>query len=618
MNKKNIASIIMTLIFLFTAGLMFAFFYWEKISLGFLVINTIVDTLLIAFLKSMRNSKIKVLTSLLYVFCLVVLLVDVFYHPFYNTYIDVSKTSVINGWSTVSIILEAIKDYAKGKRFILIASMMVMNLILFFVPSLEKLIISFDMKRKEESNMITSSVIKTFVFIVLVLLFVFVMKMNDIYRSIYESTAEVVYVKTLYKTMKEEENENEKYVPKVNAYTGIARGRNVYIVQCESLQNFAINRKYNGKEITPNLNKLIKGSTIYFDNCHSQISNGNTSDAEFMLNTGFYPIYKSSVYLNSSGVTFKDTLPEIMKKNGYVTSAFHGYKDDMWNRQVAWKSIGYENISLESSYDIDETVGFGLSDRSFFNQTIKKIKDIQSESGKKTFNVLITLSSHTPFNIGDEYGDIDIKEEDKDSLFGNYINSISYLDECIGEFITLLKENDMYDDSIIVFYGDHHAINCWNSDGSKVEELTGLPYGYPEYSNIPFIVHIPGKKVNTEVTKLCGEVDIMPTVLNLLGIENLSTMSGRDVLLDEDVEYITGINYAIAGSFISDKYVFMKDRLLSNENSYIYDRIKDKQLFYGDLDVNTKASIDALSEKAMQKYFRDNVYYNNHNIIIEK
>ncbi|MCQ2749346.1 MAG: hypothetical protein MJ246_05125 [Clostridia bacterium] len=117
---------------------------------------------------------------------------------------------------------------------------------------------------------------------------------------------------------------------------------------------------------------------------------------------------------------------------------------------------------------------------------------------------------------------------------------------------------------------------------------------------------------------MCGEVDIMPTVLNLLGIENLDAMSGRDVLLDDDVEFITGINYAIAGSFISDKFVFMKDRLLSNENSYIYDRIKEKQLFYGDLDVNTKAELDELSEKAMKKYFKDNVYYNNNNIIIEK
>ena len=67
-------------------------------------------------------------------------------------------------------------------------------------------------------------------------------------------------------------------------------------------------REYNGKEITPNINKIIEGSTIYFDNCHSQISNGNTSDAEFILNTGFYPIYKSSIYLNSDGVTFKNTL----------------------------------------------------------------------------------------------------------------------------------------------------------------------------------------------------------------------------------------------------------------------------------------------------------------------
>ncbi len=594
---------------------MFAFFYWGKISLGFLVINTIVDTLLIAFLKSMRNSKIKVLTSLLYVFCLVVLLVDVFYHPFYNTYIDVSKASVINGWSTVSIILEAIKDYAKGKRFIFIASMIVMNLILFFIPSLEKLMKSLTLKWKEEGNLLSDRIIRIVWFISLVLIFAFGMKINDIYRSFYESTAEVAYVKALYKTMKEEEK-NEAYVPLVNEYTGLARGRNVYIVQCESLQNFVINRKYNGKEITPNLNKLIKGSTIYFDNCHSQISNGNTSDAEFMLNTGFYPIYKSSVYLNSDGVTFKNTLPEVMKKNGYVTSAFHGYKDDMWNRQVAWKSIGYENISLESSYNIDETVGFGLSDRSFFKQTIEKIKNLGTD--KKTFNVLITLSSHTPFNIGDEYGDIDIKDEDKDSMFGNYVNSVSYLDECIGEFINELKENDMYDDSIIIFYGDHHAINCWNGDKDRVEALTGLHYGYAEYSNIPFIVHIPGKKVNKTVTKLCGEVDIMPTVLNLLGIENLDAMSGRDVLLDDDVEFITGINYAIAGSFISDKFVFMKDRLLSNENSYIYDRIKEKQLFYGDLDVNTKAELDELSEKAMKKYFKDNVYYNNNNIIIEK
>ncbi|MDO5725554.1 MAG: LTA synthase family protein, partial [Tissierellia bacterium] len=231
-----------------------------------------------------------------------------------------------------------------------------------------------------------------------------------------------------------------------NEWTGIAKGKNLFIIQVESLNNFVINREYNGHEITPVMNKLIEeNGTIYADDYFELLGAGNTSDAEFVSLHSLYPSIK-----NPSYEVYKDKyvfgLPKILTENGYKNTAFHNYKRDFWIRDTAYPHIGFERFIAEDNYELDDIIAMGLSDKSFFRQSMPYILDMD----RPIFAFLVTLTSHIPYEMPDEDIVIPIKPKDQGSIFGNYMNSIHYTDAAIGEFIDDLKKHNLYDDSVIV------------------------------------------------------------------------------------------------------------------------------------------------------------------------
>ncbi len=149
-------------------------------------------------------------------------------------------------------------------------------------------------------------------------------------------------------------------------HTGIGKGKNLIVIQVEALQNFPLNRFYDGQEITPNLNKFIDdSSTIYFDNYYQQIGRGNTADAEFVSNNSLYPSMEDPTYKQYYGNTFYG-LPWILRDNGYTAWVFHGYEKEFWNRERAYPNQGFQRFISEEDYDIVESIGFGITDEEFF------------------------------------------------------------------------------------------------------------------------------------------------------------------------------------------------------------------------------------------------------------
>lgn len=354
---------------------------------------------------------------------------------------------------------------------------------------------------------------------------------------------------------------------------GIAKDRNLIIIQVESLQDFVINAFYNSQELTPNLNQLLKKDTIYFNNFYQTIGKGNTADAEFSIQNSLYPVISGASYKLYEGNTFYG-LPWIMRENGYQTIAFHGYKGDFWNREKAYVNQGFQEfISLED-FNLTEEIGFGLSDTEMFNQTMDYLKSLK----EPFYSFVITLTNHHPYIMPNEYITMELDEADKDTIFGNYIQSVRYTDNALGAFINRLKEEGLYDNSIIAIYGDHYGLNCKDKEiYESMKRYLNYEYNYKEMLNIPLLIHIPGSNIKRTIETVGGQVDFLPTIANLLGVKvNNKYILGQDLINATD-GFVASLTYMIRGSFITDKYFFEMSKDAIFEKSKAFEMKSGKQ-----------------------------------------
>lgn len=371
---------------------------------------------------------------------------------------------------------------------------------------------------------------------------------------------------------------------KDNKYTDILKGKNIIAIHAESFQELAMNLTFNGKEVTPYVNKLAKEG-IFFSNFYSEVAVGTSSDAEFTYATSMMPSNKGTVFVNY----FKNqyvTIQNLLKKEGYNVYSMHGNVGKFWNRDVMHKTMGYDKLYAKDSYNIDEVIGLGLSDKSFFNQSISKIEDIKNE-GKPYYITMIMLSNHTPFS------DLDLMEEFPTTMtvnidgtnvtrdyinnttLGNYFRSVHYADSAIGEFIENLDKAGLLENTAIVIYGDHDARISkqyydilYNYDPITDTVLTEGDKGYIDYNNyryeldrkVPFIIWTKDTQYKEEVTTPTGMIDVLPTLGNMLGVSSKYAL-GTDIFNITD-----GDNTVVFadGSYLTDKIYY------NAENSEIY------------------------------------------------
>ena len=362
---------------------------------------------------------------------------------------------------------------------------------------------------------------------------------------------------------------------KEGKYTGIGKGKNLIAIQVEALQDFPLNRFYNGQEITPNLNKLInsKGS-LYFDNYYQQIGRGNTADAEFVTNNSLYPSMEDPTYTQYEQNTFYG-LPWILRDRGYTSWVFHGYEKEFWNRERAYKNQGFQRFLSEEDFDIVESIGFGITDEEFFKQSMDYLKELDNIDDNPFYAFLITLTSHTPFKMPDEYKYLNIEDKHQDTILGDYIQSIHYADKALGQFFEDLQKEGLYEDTVIAIYGDHFAITGLNDSG--IELMTDFlehPYDVDEMFKVPLIIHVPGTDINETISTIGSQLDFLPTILNIMGEENKKgIMFGRDLVNFSGYNYVAPQTYILKGSFIDDKVLFY----MSRDSIFDNCKAKDKQ-----------------------------------------
>lgn len=384
----------------------------------------------------------------------------------------------------------------------------------------------------------------------------YVYHVNDVFQSVEPKLI------AIFGYDKAKKNFNDYYAKRTdvqsytNEYTNIFKGKNVISIHGESIQKFVINLKINGKEVTPNLNRLVKEG-MYFSNYYSQVSVGTSSDSEFTINTSLMPAKVGVAFVSYFDREYV-TIPKLFKSLGYYNMSFHANKGDFWNRNSMYKSLGYDKFYDQKAFKIDETIGLGLSDKSFFRQLTPILKK-ENDKHQNFYATLIMLTNHTPFPDISSYSKdpLDLKMyvtengETKaypyleGTVLGRYLQSVHYADEALGELMEHLETNGLLENSVIMFYGDHDARlssseykRFYNYDYKNDKTLDESDpnykkYGYYEHElnrSVPFFFWSKNdnQKINKTITNVMGAYDILPTLGNMFGFYNKYAL-GSDI-----------------------------------------------------------------------------------------
>ncbi|MGG3912740.1 LTA synthase family protein [Rossellomorea vietnamensis] len=338
----------------------------------------------------------------------------------------------------------------------------------------------------------------------------------------------------------------QKNAPNFGKY----KGKNLIIVQAESLNEFVINLKVDGEEVTPVMNELLDTSN-YYPNTYLQIGRGNTSDAEFVVNNSIYPMSDNGVYQRYPKNNFL-SLANVLKEEGYETSATHGNKPDFWNRKAAYPNQGFDTFYHMDHKSIkqDEMIGMGISDESMFHQMVEQYKGMK----KPFYNFIVSLTTHRPFELPTEYRKLDLPDHIKDTPTGNYLESVYYFDQALGSFITDLKANHLWDDTIFIVYGDHYG--PVPKDAEEIKEFLDIDFDEEERFNIPLIIHHPDQKKAVRNEVIASQMDIYPTISQLMGITKPLVQFGTSLELDQP-RYVGFYYETTPYSFYSKDYDYI-------------------------------------------------------------
>ena len=446
---------------------------------------------------------------------------------------------------------------------------------------------------------------------------VYAYQLNDIVKSIEPKLTTLFGYDKALKTFNAYYEGRPNEQDWTNEYTGIFEGKNILVIHYESMQNLNIGLTFNGEEVTPTLNRLVKDS-IYFSNFYSQVSVGTSSDSEFTFNTSLMPSNTGTVFVSYFNREYV-AIPQLLRDKGYYAFSMHANNGSFWNRNIMHETLGYQRFFSKTDYDIDEVIGLGLSDRSFYKQSIEKIKEINAK-GQPYYGTIITLSNHTPFSDTDKYGEfpVDLKEtvinpetgEEEivsypyleDTKLGNYFKSAHYADVALGEFIDALEEEGIMDNTVLVIYGDHDArlpktdyrklynydkeeddsISCeeGDTDCTVINSNT-----YELLRKVPFIIYSKEtkEKLHREVTDVMGMYDCMPTLGNMFGFYNKYAL-GNDIFNIKDNNIVVFPN----GNWVTN-YMYYN----SQNNSYL--TLKEAELPVDYIEKNNEYTEDLLN-----------------------
>ena len=429
----------------------------------------------------------------------------------------------------------------------------------------------------------------------------------DLVKSEHVSQMRKSATKSQLKTV--EKFTKEHYAAPNKKLFGIAKGRNVIVIHLESFQQFLIDKKINGQEVTPFLNSLYHGQDTYaFSNFFNQVGQGKTSDAENMLETSTYGLSQGSLFATLGNDNPFQAAPAILKQRaGYTSAVFHGNIASFWNRNNVYKNLGYQYFFDASYFDTsgDKATGYGLKDKLLFADSIKYLQHLQQPFYVK----YLTVTNHFPFDLDDEDKDSNFTTTNTgSSTVDNYFVTAHYLDQSLQEFFSYLDKTGLAKKSIIMIYGDHYGIS--NSENKNLASVLGknaddwTDFDNVQMQRVPLMFVIPGSGGHGGIySTYGGEIDVLPTLLHLLGISTKRYIQfGTDLFSSQHDQVVALRNQ----DFVTPKYTSISGKIYLNSTGKLAKLTKQekKQLRADQKKVSEELALsDSLNEKNLLRFY---------------
>jgi len=312
---------------------------------------------------------------------------------------------------------------------------------------------------------------------------------------------------------------------------GAARGRNLIVVQVESLQDFAVDFNVGGQDVMPHLRQWSKDS-LRFTNVTDQTSEGRTSDAEFTTMTSLLPLDHGAVAFRFPGNHYA-ALPRVLTEHGYTTLSAVSFEPGFWNRQVMHPAYGFQRSLFEPDFQMTEQIGWGLNDHDFLQQMVPRLEQL----GRPFAAWLITLSLHHPFeSFPDKHKVLKLGALEGTS-FGNYLHTMRFFDQALEDFKAALARDGLLDNSLLVVFGDHDAGFARDAALARTIGIGSGDAAWTLNDRVPLFIRAagagraggagapgaagrePSVDLAGDRSMPAGQTDLAPTLLALLGID---------------------------------------------------------------------------------------------------
>ena len=302
------------------------------------------------------------------------------------------------------------------------------------------------------------------------------------------------------RTIKQTAQESQAYMVHTNNGKTPQTTPNIIFIIVESYMAFTSDMVVDDKEITPNLNALRHDSTTYYNGkMQPNITLGESADGQFIYMTGLLPL-RSSITISKARNRTLPGLPKVLAKQGYSSNMIIPTQPTMWNQSEMCQKYGFNNLYSCNDYENDNTSE--LTDKQVFELAKKHLP---ISANKPFISVILTMSMHQPYI---EYIDPSfiLQEPSFSNELKCYLNACHYTDQCIGNFLSYLKTVDLYDKSVIIITADHH------------QHYVG--FGAEINNNLP--LYIIGGNIDNKTSwhGLCQQIDVYPTILDILGFHS--------------------------------------------------------------------------------------------------
>lgn len=349
-----------------------------------------------------------------------------------------------------------------------------------------------------------------------------------------------------------------------NEMTGIYKGKNVVAVLMESIDDWLVT-----PDDMPVLYELSQKGIFFNDFYTPDYANGWTFNTEFAFNNGVYPYSNGNTAGSLSGNSFDMSLPSVLRENGYSANMFHYNEAEYYNRDVMSKAFGYDAYHSFKDYEPDENTQDIKDEIDYYltrNEAL--FNDVVPDQDKPFYSFIISYTAHLPYDTSvytSKYALEKYPQYDPEDEFDVLRAKAHVTDDFLGELIEGLKRKGVWEDTVLVLYGDHYAYGI--NDTERITEISEAN-GNSVLERTPALIYCSDKELSLKVEKTAQTVDLAPTLMNMLGLPVSHDIMGSDIFDDA----YPGYAIFLKNGWINDR-VNAKDGEIQTNNGMSEDEI---------------------------------------------